>query len=767
MRSRLPFSAVLLAVLAVMLAAAAAVASPVAQPAAITRTSITAASPINSAFLVTGQQVAIGPAGVAVRPGGPGSAGQLQELQLGRRTLVLPIRASAYVNRGLALDLFEPTALATAESAGRLPVRISYSAGLPALPGVTITSSGHGTAAGYLTAAGARAFGAALERQPARENAAGPDELLAGRVSVALAGTPTAPRQARNRPAAKLHTLTVRGFTLSGQPETGGLVTLIDADDASLTFRDAEPFRDGIATFSVPAGHFWVQADFPQRSGTQYLGSRLVVPPQITVDQNKTVRLSARAATSRVQFVTPRASVVYSSIVRLAYLTYHAPDGCCAQSDSYISQGLHGPAPFMYVSPMAVRPRVGTLTEVTSAQLDSPPRARGVPYQYYLVYQAKGRVPAQRFVVHAARLATERARFYAAKPSSGYLMNFEDFPAQDYLESAVLWSAHFPLRLTMYLSAGSGLSWTTSFIPWAKVLTFNGGQAAPPQVFRPGQQLTDDWGAYPLHPSAPARLNGPYGAPVMAAATRTGTVLDLAMTTFGDNTWGHTGQAIGSPFKPTGRYELDQNGALVARGTLPSFQGFIGGSVRLSPARARIRFALDVTQPTAFSPLSTAIQTAWTWWSAQAAAGAELPRGWLCADKFSRACAAQPLLTLRYGVAGEALDGAVRAGRQVITLAVGHLQPAAATRITRAAMSVSFDGGRTWHRAQVTGRDGRYTVAFTAPAGALVTLRTSAADTAGGTVTQTIAGAYRIAARQPAARRAARPQAPDGLSAGR
>jgi len=45
--------------------------------------------------------------------------------------------------------------------------------------------------------------------------------------------------------------------------------------------------------------------------------------------------------------------------------------------------------------------------------------------------------------------------------------------------------------------------------------------------------------------------------------------------------------------------------------------------------------------------------------------------------------------------------------------------------------------------ARVSGHDGRYNAVFTAPPGALVTLRTSAADAAGGTVTETITSGYR------------------------
>jgi hypothetical protein len=73
---------------------------------------------------------------------------------------------------------------------------------------------------------------------------------------------------------------------------------------------------------------------------------------------------------------------------------------------------------------------------------------------------------------------------------------------------------------------------------------------------------------------------------------------------------------------------------------------------------------------------------------------------------------------------------------------VGHLQAATASAVTTVSASVSFDGGKTWHPAAVTGTGGSYTAAFTAPAGAKVTLRTAAADAAGGSVTETIISAY-------------------------
>jgi hypothetical protein len=101
------------------------------------------------------------------------------------------------------------------------------------------------------------------------------------------------------------------------------------------------------------------------------------------------------------------------------------------------------------------------------------------------------------------------------------------------------------------------------------------------------------------------------------------------------------------------------------------------------------------------------------------------------------------MMTLGYGVAGLSLDGSTSPGRQVLHLSVGHLQLAKAAAITGTSVSVSFDGGRTWHRARVSGRAGHSTATFTAPAGAMVTLRTHAADAAGASITETITSAYR------------------------
>jgi hypothetical protein len=102
-------------------------------------------------------------------------------------------------------------------------------------------------------------------------------------------------------------------------------------------------------------------------------------------------------------------------------------------------------------------------------------------------------------------------------------------------------------------------------------------------------------------------------------------------------------------------------------------------------------------------------------------------------------------MTLNYQVHGMSLRGSTRPGRQTISLTAGHLQLGGHAPITGATVQVSLDGGKTWRPATVTRRGaGQFTASFTAPADAEVTLRTRAADAAGGSIDETIQDAYRV-----------------------
>ena len=106
------------------------------------------------------------------------------------------------------------------------------------------------------------------------------------------------------------------------------------------------------------------------------------------------------------------------------------------------------------------------------------------------------------------------------------------------------------------------------------------------------------------------------------------------------------------------------------------------------------------------------------------------------------------MLTLGYAVGGLRPDGSTVSGPQGLDLTVGHLQQSAASPVTGATVQYSTDG-TTWLDAPVTARGGGvfhadFTAVTDAFRGADVSLRVTAADAAGATVTESITAAYHV-----------------------
>jgi hypothetical protein len=165
-----------------------------------------------------------------------------------------------------------------------------------------------------------------------------------------------------------------------------------------------------------------------------------------------------------------------------------------------------------------------------------------------------------------------------------------------------------------------------------------------------------------------------------------------------------------------------------------------------------VRFTLTATRASKQFALSATSSDVWTW-RTRPDARATVPAPWICGltaarvPRPGRHCAVQGMLTARYRVAGLGLDGTARPGSQQIGLDISRPQLAERSRITRVRVQVSFDNGKTWHGAAVSGlAGGGFRAAFDAPAGAPVSLRTHAADAAGDTIAETILGAYRTSA---------------------
>jgi hypothetical protein len=720
-------------------------------------------------MLINGDRLAVrtSPSGrqqVAVRrAGGPGS---LLTLRGAGTTYEIPTDALPYLGRGLDPSLFSLASLQREEKSGRLPVTVSYTAATrPRLPGVTITKSGRGTATGYLTPASAKLFGAALARQFRTDHARasyGQDGLFGDGVRIALAGVPAvapttgapttgapttgAPTTgaATVQPEYQMHTLTILGRNLQGQKDTGDDIMVFNAANPEIfgiLFDNSNFFYKGVAKYSVPAGTYWAIGDFFSFSGNG--GSeRLTVLPQFTVKGATTIRVNERSASSQVTMATPRRTV--ASEVGIQFIRYglHGASFSASWSDSGIS---------LFASPTTAKPTFGRLQTYTSATMTSPPKTKGTPYFYNLDFQGPpGIIPPQHYVATPADLATVREVFYQDVKSVGGWYLFGGFPQQ---VVGLLFSSVLPFRLPtveeQYYSAAPDIAWEFGYA--ASFNTFGGGQSDSFRVLPAGGQLTEDWNAYPLHPQPSVQLlTGGLARdlPQYPSAFRVGNSLDLAEVPFSDNYLGHLGGGYYGAFYPSvmvDSYAVYQNGKKIAHGN-PAAAGI--PPIKVSATPSTIRFALNAATWGPKYPLSPATSTSWTRKTRRDPA-ATVPASWYCGYTASfvliHRCAIQPLLTLNYQVQGMSITGHTAPGPQTVDVSVGHLQQSASSAITGLTAAYSLNDGQSFKPATVTAAGhGQFAIGFSAPAGTDVTLRVSATDAAGGSITETIVRAYGV-----------------------
>jgi hypothetical protein len=725
-------------------------ASPGAAPAAGTGLG-TALTLVNGDRVLASSSPA-GPRTVVVWPApGTGQATSVAELRAGGQGFVIPLTALPYLGHGLDLSLFDVDALLRAEQGGRLPVTLRYHGRLPAVPGIIVTQVAPGTAQGYLTPASAARFGAALARQTAAGSGRGSSSggLFAGGLSVALAGAssaqPAVSAGTRPNAATPAVTITVTGTDLNGTPDTGGLVFAGDVDNANLPNPDVGSFRNGTATFTGPPGTYWALAVFFQRSSGKILSLRMDVLPQFTVTGNTTVHLTARAATSKITMVTPRPAVTQTTTLTLV----RSPtNGLSPQTESF----AYTSAPPLWVNPVRRPPGHGTLRVFTSGQLTSPPGQK-VPYAYTLNFaDPPGTIPPQHFAAGPANLAVISERYFQDLPSVAAWETAGGTPYQ--IGTSFIGADAFPLNLparqVQYLSASPAMLWQSFYSAYRSISAGQtpGGQTSAFRLLHPGQQLTQAWGQYPLHPGPNVSFPG---SPILVqpSADRAGNTLNLDITPFSDNQPGDTGDGFDVPFPATvnqvsGSYAVYQNGERIAGGGAPVGDIALPVSAALGTAPALVKFVVTASRASSQYRLSATSTDVWTWHSRPQPA-ATVPAPWLCsfATGLSRQCAVQPMITLDYQVARLGLDGAACPGRQAIAITAGHIQLAPSIPVTRLQVQVSLNGGKTWQQAQVrpAGPD-RFGATFTARPSALVSLRVTAMDAVGNSLTETILNAY-------------------------
>jgi hypothetical protein len=706
-------------------------------------------------LLLNGDRAVVTGHGVSLALAGSGFAASVTELRLAGRRYLVPDAALPFLGHGLDLSLFDVAALPGGVT---LPVRVSYGAGaVPRLPGVTVTSAAHGTATGYLTQAGAKAFGAALIRQLAADRTRasyGTDGLFSGGVTVMSASGPAVLPQAPREPGFKMHEVILRGLNAGGKPDTGDLVFLYNADSYFIygdPIEDPSAFYHGTAKFALPSGRYWALAWFFafDKKGLP-TGLRVVFKPRLIVTGNTTLTMAAKSATSKLSFSAPRPTTQLASVVQLVISD---------KRGDINDFGMFGAAGFPeWFSPTTQTVAAGKVVEFVNAWLQGPVAAPVTPDSRPDLYagswtDTSGLVHSQTFTLPAASLAAIPSSFAsdAAGPAG---VSLGTFSAASFAAGGggltLITPVNAPAKLTEYVQGGPGFFALSQYFQSFAALA--GGQNDVVRSYPTGPAPAQEWNVYPLH--TPLNSNTPVTVPgsdgffnTILSATRNANVLAFDVTPFGDDVTGHTGTGFGQGAIKnvgtiTGNFEVDVNGKKIDAGKIESFPmfGTFFDMERLPAASSTVAVTLNARR--AGSPLwelSPAVSDTWTWQSA-AGAATPAPTGWFCADGSTR-CEVQPLLNLGYKVAHVGLDGLAPAGAQEVAVTAGHQVGAGDPAIASVAVQFSINGA-PWQAASMSGSGSTWFAAFDAPAGSFVSLRTTATDVAGGSLTETIHRAY-------------------------
>jgi hypothetical protein len=691
-------------------------------------------------------------------------------------------------------------------SSAGIPVHITYTspAAAAGLPGVRVIHRSGVTATATIGARQATRLGqflAAQWRAAYARHSPVPVGRLPGIAKITLAPPRSAPpppaslTQAPARPGAAakglpFYTLTLKATDLNGNPGTfGGIVQ--NVGNASLFDQDSCAFigfqcgaSAGTESLSVPRGTYSLAISVVTPDSAGGFVTALVVKPQVTVHSNTTVTLDARTAVPYSVHLHTAVSAT-QRIDELAFWRTSASGGADGAIGGFpaVFLGLvsYSPNPYPGLAADALRATPTAPVTAGSFFFDASTQLSGGSApgpQYVLDFPDRGSIPSSlTYTVPAKALTRVHSHLYQTPLSSGctrVLVNsFVFFPvgngawnSQEFQASAVAgertdyWYSGDPaLDLWQYIAIYNPFD--SCPLP---ILGLNG----PIQSIRHGQQITATWNRAPL---APSSLAPPYwGGDFLSLAAnddleflgknlrdprrltactacRQGDIGALNVLAYGDSgpaqydDWLYTGEDSALRFYRNGTLAIDT--AAGDRRSLP-----LGFELPLLPQPATYRLDWTEGQRNGDAPPGASIETDWTFRSGPADPAASLPATETCAPDATRPCAFLPLLFPSYDLPLNDSNQATAGTPEQVNFMVTGQQNAPAPSGLSAAVSASFDGGQTWTTPQAAASlgGGRFTATISQPPLAstdgFVSLRVTATDGSGDSVTQTITDAY-------------------------
>ncbi|MET8118765.1 S8 family serine peptidase [Micromonospora sp. NPDC005291] len=530
------------------------------------------------------------------------------------------------------------------------------------------------------------------------------DGYWTGRV-VARSGSTVAVTPLAVHREVESYTLTVEHLNRAGVRTADHSTTLVGlADFGSWDLYGA----DGVATVRLPKGHYGLSSlIFETGPDGEPGGLSMLAQPELTVERDTRITVDARRA-KPVRTTVPERGATPELID--VSTVFNADDGSVygigLWTDSFtgLTTGQLG-------KPVSEDRFVSTV----SSQWIKPGPAPS-PYLYALAEAIPGRMPTG-FVRNYARrdLATVVHRFRGGYPGlEAERLVLAELEYNTGGSALVLPTAVPGQRVEHYNTRG---------VKWESEIDFGTRDedgwlnakavlSSTPTAYRAGRTVREDWNQAPYAPSFPAPRWPEQ------SVTRIGDTILVGLPMFSDAA-GHPGGSL----TDTERTALWRNGKLVGES---EYAGY--GEFAVPPGVADYRLSTSATR--SFTDLSTEVESNWTFRSRHAAG--DVP-------------ARLPLMAVRFAPPLR-VDNSAPAGQSFVIPVRVEPQPGApAARVKKLTVDVSYDGGKTWRAAQVRNGGHGWTATVRHPAGpGYASLRATARDAAGNTVTQRIIQAYRL-----------------------
>lgn len=675
--------------------------------------------------LITGDRVVLGRSrgkprlGVLLRTH-DGIAGQYTTFSAGGDLYVFPGAARRYLGTVLDPSLFDVTKSARADLNGRLPVTVAVARGRhPRVPGLTVTHRTATSERGYLTAKGRRAFGAALARQWQRDTRADRSgaTLFGGVRRIAAPGVTAA----LVHPHFQQYTLVIKVLNPAGRAAGSGVLALTNIDDPGKYFGFIF-YRHGTAKVSVPGGHYSGVAELDRFNG-RTVNSYFMFREGVAVTHNRArVVFDSRKATVRPSVRTPRPATLQTETLQW--------DRTFSNMDISIATefGLGSTAHVMPVRSVTK----GTLHWITSYHLTGAPTA-GPAYTYDLMFAANGSIPAdQSYTLAPGDVAEIDSRYFSDAQPRLAVFGRGAFLPYLFFSTTDLFTLQTPAVRTEYVSAPADAYWQSTLIAAPNdVDPFQGMAFDTARKYRNGSVQSVDWLGGLLAPGFPSAED--YGCGWCRTAGR----LSLGFTPYSDTDPSHFGTFdLQRRHQVAARFALFRNGKV-----LFDKLNWTGATVRVPKAAANYRAVFKVRRGIAGFATATNAQVIVSFRSS-ATSGKPAPKGW-CGS-----CSVLPVLRATVPLP-TALDDTMPVGRSTVTFTVQHAEGAADPAIDRVTFAVSGNGGRSFIRVPVTalGSHQYQAVITNRPGWAShgIAVRITAADSAGGSLKETVDNAYYVA----------------------